>query len=82
MLENSELEEALRDTILDVCEVLYRHGYKEACVGAIMRLIGVPAENAELHDDEIFELDESFLEHLAERKMLTDCKRPPGTSLH
>jgi hypothetical protein len=82
MLDNTQLEEALRDTILDVCEVLYQHGYKQACVGAIMRLIGVPPENAQMHDDEIFALDEKFLEHLAERKIMSEIQKPPGERLH
>ena len=76
------MEQALRGVIIDLCEVLYLNGYRSAPVGAIMRLIGVPLERAQAHDDEVFSLDDDFLEQLAKRKFMSDAKRPPGTVLH
>lgn len=82
MLTEEEFEQALRDVIIDLCEVLYRHGYRQAPVGAIMRLIGVPEERAQQHDSEVFGLDDDFLEQLAKRKLMSDSSVPPGTQLH
>lgn len=82
MMSEDELEQALRDVIIDLCEVLYGHGYRQAPVGAIMRLIGVPEERAQQHDTEVFSLDEDFLEQLAKRKIMNDRRVPPGTQLH
>lgn len=82
MLTEEDFEQALRDVIIDLCEVLYSHGYRTAPVGAIMRLIGVPEDRAQQHDREVFGLDEDFLEQLAKRKIMSDSRIPPGTQLH
>ena len=38
------LEETIQDIMIDICEVMYNHGYKEVPIGPIMRLIGVDAD--------------------------------------
>jgi len=81
-MEPDQLEQTLRDVIIDVCEVLYRHGYRSASVGAIMRLIGVPQERAQGHDDEVFKLDDDFLEELAQRRVMRSLDLPPDATLH
>lgn len=82
MISEEDLEQALRDVIIDICEVLYDHGYRQAHVGAIMRLIGVPEDRAQKHDSEVFGLDEDFLEQLANRKLMSSTRLPPGSRLH
>ena len=81
-MSGQDFEDSLRGIILDICEVLYRNGYRVAPVGAIMRLIGVPEERACLHDQDYFELDQEFAAELAERKDLADLVAPPGTVMH
>ena len=54
------LEDEVQDLIIDLCEILYKRGYRTVPIGAIMRLIGVADERAAEHDNEIFSLDNDF----------------------
>ena len=74
-----ELEAAVRDLIVDLCQVLYGHGYSEISVGALMRVIGVTDERAAAHDDHVIDLLEQFGPHATKT---TTPSRPPGTVLH
>jgi hypothetical protein len=51
-------------TILNLCVVLYDCGIKKIHVGAIMRLMGVPDDLAQKHDDERLFLDEEFVKYV------------------
>lgn len=82
MRDEENFEETLRGIILDICDVLYQHGYRTAPVGAIMRLIGVPEDHASAHDEEFFELDQDFVEELGQRRDLQRLDIPPGTVIH
>jgi hypothetical protein len=82
MVDEKQFEEALRGIILEICEVLYRNGYRTAHVGAIMRLIGVPEERARDHDEDYFELDDDFVNEIAQKRQWAKIKIPPGTSIH
>lgn len=82
MPDEEHFEEFLRGMILEICEVLHRNGFRTAQVGAIMRLIGVPEEQAASHDDDYFDLDQEFVAELAERKKNLDLDIPPGTVIH
>jgi hypothetical protein len=77
------LEETIRDIMIDLCEVLYNHGYKEVPIGPIMRLIGVEDSQAVDHDKEMFELGDDFKKLLELHK---DSPKnnivPPGTTVH
>jgi len=74
-----ELEHAVRDLIVDLCEVMYRHGYHEISVGSLMRVIGVAGDRAAAHDSHMIDLHE----HFANKKNTDkDSSRPPGTVLH
>ena len=68
MLDDTQLEDAVKDLLLDICEVMYRKGYDYVSVGAMMRLVGVPAERAGKHDSEYFQLDDDFRAMLTNRK--------------
>jgi hypothetical protein len=84
MPKDNELEQAVQDLIIDICEVMYARGYRSVPVGAIMRLIGVNAENASLHDQELFQLDEEFAQ-LIDHKQPRRARRvtvPSGVTLH
>lgn len=93
MPDEQKLETAVRDLLLDLCEVMYSRGFDQVPVGAMMRLVGVPAERASLHDADIFQLDQEFLEMLAQRDREKQNKNknkkktirqpaPDGVTLH
>ena len=79
MLDLQELEKSVRDLIVDLCGVLYHHGYQEVSVGALMRLIGVDPERAQAHDSNFINLHEHFSTHTPIPK---NQKIPPGTVFH
>lgn len=68
MLDNDQLEDAVRDLLIDICEVMAARGYEMVSVGALMRLIGVSEERACTHDSEYFALDTDFQGILAQRE--------------
>jgi hypothetical protein len=79
MRPTPELEEAVKDLIMDLCGTLYCHGYQQVSVGAIMRLIGVPPERASEHDGNIIDLHDQFAKSAVRPKNL---EVPPGTVFH
>lgn len=81
MLGDLELEVHVQDLLIDICEVLHRHGIMVISVGALMRLMGVNDRRAAQHDDEFITIDEHFSELLRERKTVPES-RPSGTILH
>ena len=85
MLDDDKLEGAVRDLIMDICEVMYRRGYDAVPIGAMMRMVGVGKEQADKHDDEMLLLDEDFERMLAEKKKKkppAPTKAPSGVTLH
>lgn len=78
MLEDPQLEHHVRKIIIDVCAALYENGITVANVGGLMRLVGVPDEEAQKHDDEYIEFDQDLKNLTKESK---DAP-PPGTTLH
>jgi len=71
MLDDKDLEAAVQDLIIDICEIMYRRGYQQVCIGHIMRLVGVTEVRARTHDQEFFALDEEFRAMLAQRDKTT-----------
>ena len=82
MSEQPELEQAIQEFILDVCEVMHRRGYESAPVGAIMRLIGVPESTAREHDQTEFLLGEDFERLIHARRQPVPSRAPAGVTLH
>jgi hypothetical protein len=79
-----QLEDAVQDLIIDLCEILYKRGYRTVPIGAIMRLIGVEEARAAEHDNEIFSLDNDFellLQAKQEEQNIPQAP-PPGATLH
>ena len=68
MLDDKDLEAAVQDLIMDICEIMYQRGYDMICIGHIMRLVGVANEKAQAHDQEFFALDDEFRIMLDNRK--------------
>ena len=92
MLDDKQIEAAVQDLIIDICEIMYRRGYETVCIGHIMRLVGVSEERARTHDQEFFPLDEEFRTMLEQRKnkpekthkknKKTSRHTPDGVTLH
>ena len=82
MLNDDQLEDAVRDLIMDICEVMLRRGYDVVSVGAMMRLGGVSEERAQQHDQEFFALDAEFQAMVDARKNPPPKKTPAGVTLH
>lgn len=87
MLDDDKLESAIKELIIDICEVMYRRGYDTVPIGAMMRLVGVGDERAKKHDNDYFALDEEFKAILASREnpsqeKNTPKKAPAGVTLH
>ena len=82
MLNDDQLEDAVRDLIMDICEVMLRRGYDVVSVGAMMRLVGVTEERAQQHDQEFFALDAEFQALIDARKSPPPKKTPAGVTLH
>jgi len=78
MLDETELEQAVRLAILNLMVVLYDHGIKEIHLGGIMRIIGVPDDKAQNHDDERLLLDEEFVKYVDQ----INVPRPTDQTLH
>ena len=79
---DDELELAIRDIIIDICEVMYKRGYDIVPIGAMMRLVGVDESRAQKHDNEYLTLDDDFQKMLKMRKSPPLSKVPDGVTLH
>lgn len=60
MLENKELEESIRDLLIELCAVMFRYGYQEIPVSKMLMLLGVPEDRASTHGSDVFTYDEAF----------------------
>jgi hypothetical protein len=80
IIDDDKLETAVRDIIIDICEVMYKRGYDAVPIGAMMRLVGVDSERAVKHDNEYLALDTEF-QAMLESRNLPDSA-PKGATLH
>jgi len=80
MINEQELENNLRDLILEICALMQSRGYETVSVGAIMRLVGVDPTNAKRHDDDMIDLGEEF-DRMLQRRVL-DQHVPPDATVH
>ena len=78
MLENLNVDHAIRMTILNLMLVLYDCGITEIHVGGIMRILGVPNDAAAAHDDECVVLYDNFVKYVEQ----INTPRPADQSLH
>ena len=78
-----KLESEVRVFIIDVCEVMHRHGHRLVSVGALMRLFGIDDDRAQEFDDEWIELDEDFTEAVKiYRETYQEDPVPQGSTIH
>ena len=78
MLDEIELEETIRQALLNLMLVLYDCGISEIHLGGIMRILGVSNEKAAQHDDEVIVVDEQFAKYVEE----INEPRPADQILH
>jgi hypothetical protein len=84
MQEDNQIEHMIRNTIMELCAVLYNRGYKQVPIGSMMRLLGVNPERASLHDHEWFNLDDEFATLYSHYESLQQSMTgvPPDATLH
>ena len=78
MLDDAELDQAVRLSILNLMVVLYDCGITEVHIGGVMRIMGVPDDKAQQHDDERLILNEEFVKYVDQ----INTPRPADQSLH
>ena len=64
MLDDLDIDQAVRLAILNLCVILHDCGITEVHVGGIMRILGVPDNLALEHDDERIILDNEFVKYV------------------
>ena len=64
MLDDLDIDQAVRLAILNLCVILHDCGITEVHVGGIMRILGVPDDLAQEHDDERIILDNKFVKYV------------------
>lgn len=82
--EQTYLYQSVREFMLEIMAVMWAHGRTQLHVGGIMRLLGVPEDQAQLHDNDRIDITENFQE-LAQSirlKQLLQSTRPAETTIH
>ena len=64
MLENLNVDQAIRLAILNLCVILHDCGISEVHVGGLMRILGVEDEHAQAHDDKRLIIDDNFIKYV------------------
>ena len=78
-----QLENSVKEFIIDICEVMHRHGHESVSIGVLMRLFGIDDERASEFDDDYIALDGEFTQALAAyRSQHVAEALPKGTTLH
>ena len=78
MLDDAELDQVVRLSILNLMVVLYDCGITEVHIGGVMRVLGVSDSMAEKHDNERLVLDEEFVKYVEQ----INEPRPVDQRLH
>lgn len=78
MLDDLDIDQAVRLAILNLCVILHDCGITEVHVGGIMRILGVPDNLAQEHDDERIILDNEFVKYVDQ----INQPRPVDQALH
>lgn len=78
MLDDLDIDQAVRLAILNLCVILHDCGITEVHVGGIMRILGVPDNLAQDHDDERIILDNEFVKYVDQ----INQPRPVDQALH
>jgi hypothetical protein len=78
MLDDKDLDETIRTTLMNLMVVLYNCGIEQIHLGGLMRILGVDNEKASQHDDELILVNEKFVKYVEQ----INEPRPANQSLH
>jgi hypothetical protein len=78
MFDDTDLDQSIRLSILNLMVVLYDCGITEVHIGGVMRVLGVADSMAEKHDNERLVLDEEFVKYVEQ----INTPRPVDQRLH
>ena len=84
MQDADPLYQYVRQVMLEIMAVLWVNGQTTLHVGAMMRLLGVPEDEAKQHDDVRLDLSENYAE-LAKYiglQRFQDTRVPNGATIH
>jgi len=79
METKNQIQDNIKEIMLDVMAVLYEHNITEIHMGAMMRLLGVSDEKASDYDQDRVSLSDAVFEMLT---WADDLETPVGTVLH
>ena len=82
MEKSFESHEEIRVIIYDLLAVLAQHGIDTISLGNIMRVLGVPNNLAQAHDDEYFHVTIDSITEEEHVENIEDIEIPPGTTFH
>jgi hypothetical protein len=81
MLEDYELDQKVRELILDLLMVMYRYGYEEVRISGLMQMLGVSREVADKHSEDVLILTDEFAKYISDVKEAVATK-PKDQPLH
>jgi hypothetical protein len=79
MVTEKQVQDNIKEIILDVMAVLYEHNIKEIHMGAMMRLLGVDETTAAEYDQDRITLSDAVFELI---DWADELESPPGAALH
>ena len=78
MLDNKDLDETIRQALMNLMVVLYDCGIEQVHIGGLMRILGIDNKIASKHDDELIIVDEKFVKYVEQYNE----PRPVDQTLH
>jgi hypothetical protein len=78
MLDDKDLDETIRQSLMNLMVILYDCGIKQIHIGGLMRILGVDNTIASKHDDELIVVDEKFVKYVEQYNE----PRPVDQTLH
>ena len=66
MIDDDSIDDKIRTHILSLMYVLYEHGIRKVHIGGLMRILGVPNDIAQAHDNNLVEIDEDFAKYMCD----------------
>jgi hypothetical protein len=78
MLDNKDLNETIRQALMNLMVVLYDCGIEQVHIGGLMRILGIDNKIAAKHDDELVVVDEKFVKYVEQYNE----PRPVDQTLH
>lgn len=80
-MDDDEIEQEVRNIIIELMIVLHNHGIKEVHMGGLLRLMGVEEEKARESDCDRIVIDEKFNKYIKEQ-MAVHTAKPKNRTIH